>query len=205
MARTQEEIMAQVWIAFGQGTGTVRVSLEAAMELHRRYYDWITPQIDAEWESQAVQVLDRFRAIGSLAAAKAASAGASAITPREIYESASALLENQETEAARDVRLSAALATTPAFVAEISNLELLDDSALWNAAQTRMPQPDSERMEELHRKQRGAGLSEAEVEELARLEQQYDRVILVRSHSASLLEKRGHDLRSLFSRLAPGG
>ena len=202
MARTQEEIMAQVWIAFGQGTGTVQVSQEAAMELRRR---WITPLIDAEWERQAVEVLDRFRAIGSLAASKAASAGVPAITPREIYESASALLENRGTEAGRNVRLSAALATTPAFVEEIANLELLDDAALWNAAQTRIPQPDSERMEELHRKQRGSGLSAAEVEELARLEQQYERVILVRSHSASLLEKRGHDLRSLFSRLAPGG
>ncbi len=198
MAPTEEGIMAQVWIAFGQGAGAIGVSPEAAQELRRWYFDAVTPRVTDE-------VLDRFRAIGSLAASKAASAGAPAITPREIYESASALLENRGTEAGRNVPLSAALATTPAFVAEISNLDLLDDSALWNAAQTRMPPPDSERMEELHRKQRGAGLSEAEVEELARLEQQYERVILVRSHSASLLEKRGHDLRGLFSRLAPGG
>jgi antitoxin (DNA-binding transcriptional repressor) of toxin-antitoxin stability system len=96
-------------------------------------------------------------------------------------------------------RLKAALETNPAFEAEISTLALLDDSALWNAAQTRMPQSDSERLEELHRKQRLTGLSEAEAHELARLEQQYDRVILVRSHSASLLQHRGHDIRSLTS------
>jgi hypothetical protein len=54
-------------------------------------------------------------------------------------------------------------------------------------------------MVELHRKQRLAGLSEAEAQELARLEQQYDRVILVRSHSALLLKERGHDIQRLAS------
>ena len=97
----------------------------------------------------------------------------------------------------RSTRLKAAVATHPAFDEEISSLALLDDSALWNAALTRMPEPDSERLEELHRKQRLTGLSEAEAHELARLEQQYDRVILVRSHSASLLQHRGHDIRRL--------
>lgn len=92
----------------------------------------------------------------------------------------------------RSARLGAALEANPGLAAEIPHLRLLDDPALWNAAQTRMPQPDSERMEELHRKQRLTGLSEAEAQELARLEQQYERVILVRSHSALLLEQRGH-------------
>jgi antitoxin (DNA-binding transcriptional repressor) of toxin-antitoxin stability system len=105
--------------------------------------------------------------------------------------------------------LRAAVETHPAFGAEISTLELLDDPALWNAAQTKMPPSDSERMEELHRQQRVSGLSGSEAQELARLEQQYERVILVRSHSASLLEQRGHDIRKLTSseesrRLAPG-
>lgn len=110
----------------------------------------------------------------------------------------------RKAEANCDVRLMAALATTPAFGAEIANLELVSDSALWNAAQARMPSEDSERMEELHRKQRLNGLSEVEAEELARLEQQFERVILVRGHSTSLLEKRGHDIRSLIPRLAHG-
>ncbi|MEA2599464.1 MAG: hypothetical protein QOF89_456 [Acidobacteriota bacterium] len=45
----------------------------------------------------------------------------------------------RKAEVNRDVRLTAALATTPALGAEIANLEILSDSALWNAAQTRMP------------------------------------------------------------------
>lgn len=97
----------------------------------------------------------------------------------------------------RSTRLRAAVEANPAF--ELASLELLDDSALWNAAQTRMPPSDAERMEELHRKQRLTGLSETEAQELSRLEQQYERVILVRSHSTWLLEQRGHDIRRLTS------
>lgn len=90
MAYTQEGIMAQIWIAFGQGAGAIRVSHDAALELYRWYYDAITPDIVHErWQTDAVQVLDRMRAIGRLAALKAAGAGSTVITPRDIYESAS--------------------------------------------------------------------------------------------------------------------
>lgn len=110
----------------------------------------------------------------------------------------------------RNARLRAAVALSPALDATVSALELLDDSALWEAAQTTLPQVDAGRMEELHRRQRLNGLSETEARELSRLEQRYERVILVRSHSAFLLEQRGHDIRRLTSsgdlhRLTPGG
>lgn len=89
MAYTQEGIMAQIWIAFGQGAGPIRVPQDAAMELRRWYFDAITPEIvDEAWETAAVQVLDRIRAIGSLAALKATTAGATAVTPQDVYESA---------------------------------------------------------------------------------------------------------------------
>jgi hypothetical protein len=99
MAYTQDGIMAQILIAFGQGTGAIRVSQEAALELHRWYFNAITPEIiDEEWETQAVQVLDRIRAIGSLAALKATTLGATAITPNEVYESAAAVQEASQTD-----------------------------------------------------------------------------------------------------------
>ncbi len=125
--------------------------------------------------------------------------------PRKISKKKTIRIESN-----RNARLRAVVESNPSFGAEISTLELLDDAGLWNAAQTRMPESDSDRMEKLHRKHRMTGLSEAESQELARLEQQYGRVILVRSHSASLLEQRGHDIRRLTSsqegrRLAPGG
>ncbi|HET9212573.1 MAG TPA: hypothetical protein VFR03_19370 [Thermoanaerobaculia bacterium] len=90
MAYTQEGIMAQIWIAFGQGAGAIRVSHDAALELYRWYYEAITPEVIHErWKTDAVQVLDRMRAIGRLAALKAASVGSTVVTPRDIYESAS--------------------------------------------------------------------------------------------------------------------
>lgn len=91
--------MAQIWIAFGQGSGAIRVSQEAALELRRWYFNAITPQVvDLEWEAQAVQVLDRIRAIGSLAALKATTAGATSITPQEVYESAAAVQQTSMTD-----------------------------------------------------------------------------------------------------------
>jgi len=91
--------MAQIWIAFGQGSGAIRVSQEAALELRRWYFNAITPQVvDMEWEAQAVQVLDRIRAIGSLAALKATTAGATSITPQDVYESATAVQQTSMTD-----------------------------------------------------------------------------------------------------------
>lgn len=103
MAYTQEGIMAQIWIAFGQGAGAIRVSQDAAMELHRWYFGAITPDVVAEkWESDALQVLDRVRAIGSLAALKATSVGATAIRPQDVYESAAQVQDNSNTRLCPD-------------------------------------------------------------------------------------------------------
>jgi hypothetical protein len=99
MSYTQEGIMAQIWIAFGQGAGAIRVSQDAAMELRRWYFDAITPDvIDQQWASKAVQVLDRIRAIGSLAAIKATTSGSTAISPGDVYASATVVQETSDTE-----------------------------------------------------------------------------------------------------------
>lgn len=88
MVYTQDGIMAQVYVAFGQGTGAVRVSQEAALELHRWYYNAITPIVINDWGTAALQVLDRIRAIGSLAALKAIQQGSPTVTVAQVYESA---------------------------------------------------------------------------------------------------------------------
>ena len=88
MAYTQDGIMAQVYVAFGAGTGAIRVSQEAALELHRWYYNAITPAVVADWGNVALQVLDRIRAIGSLAALKAVQQGSPTINVMQVYESA---------------------------------------------------------------------------------------------------------------------
>ena len=66
---TQEGIMAQIFVAFGQGTGATRVSHDAAVALRTLYFDAITTEIvTTRWAEEAVQVLERIRAIGKLAA-----------------------------------------------------------------------------------------------------------------------------------------
>jgi hypothetical protein len=79
MAYTKDGIMAQIYVAFGQGTGSMRVSHDAAVELHNRYYDKITPQVINDWDKEAVQVLERIRAIGRLVAHDAAAAGTTTV------------------------------------------------------------------------------------------------------------------------------
>jgi hypothetical protein len=99
MAYTQEGIMSQILVAFGQGTGAIRVSQEAALELRRWYFDAITPQIvNHEWATKALQVLDRIRAIGTLAALKAILVGAVAVSQLDVYDSALTVQLTSDTE-----------------------------------------------------------------------------------------------------------
>ncbi|HYO13531.1 MAG TPA: hypothetical protein VE685_10085 [Thermoanaerobaculia bacterium] len=99
MAYTKDGIMAQIYVAFGQGSGAIRVSQDAAMELHRWYYDAITPEVVGErWETEKVQVLDRIRMIGTLAALKATTVGATAINPLNVYDSAVQVQETSDTD-----------------------------------------------------------------------------------------------------------
>lgn len=97
MAYTKDGIMAQVWIAFGQGTGAIRVSQNAAMELHRWYYDAITEEVVANWGAWSLQVLDRIRAIGSLAALKAIQNGSPTVTAMMVHEAAVIVQQRSDT------------------------------------------------------------------------------------------------------------
>jgi len=91
MAYTQEGIMAQIMVAFGQGTGATRVSQEAALQLRTIYFGAITDHLTQVWATEAVQVLERVRAIGKLAAHQAMTAGATAIGVGEVQASAKAV------------------------------------------------------------------------------------------------------------------
>ena len=88
MAHSLNGVMNQVFVAFGQGTGSMRVAQGACRDLRERY----TPRIDeallARWEDEAVQVLERIRAIGRTAAAEAALAGRTAISSQELRTAA---------------------------------------------------------------------------------------------------------------------
>ncbi len=65
---TQQDVLNQTLVAFGQGAGCVRVSSRACREL----VGLMTPIIEArelaaEWEEIAVQMLERIRTIGRVA------------------------------------------------------------------------------------------------------------------------------------------
>src|ERR1700730_15699109 len=94
MAYTQNGIMAQIYVAFGQGTGAMRVSQDVCGALHDRYYQSIDQALVRDWEALAVQVLERFRAIGRLMAIKAGAAGKTALASSD-FESAARMVEQQ--------------------------------------------------------------------------------------------------------------
>ena len=98
MAYTRDGIMAQIWVAFGQGTGPVRVSQDAAMELHRWYYNAISDAtVEKYWEVEKVAVLERIRVIGRFAEASATAAGSTMISPADVDDAVKKVQATSET------------------------------------------------------------------------------------------------------------
>ena len=97
MAYTKDGIMAQVYIAFGQGTGPIRVSQDTCSELHDHFYHRITDQVVDEWDEEAVQVLERIRAIGRLMAANATIKGQTRIQGDDVVTAAQKVETESET------------------------------------------------------------------------------------------------------------
>jgi len=91
---TRDGIMAQIYVAFGQGTGTVRVSQDVCAALRQRYYGRIDQGVLKDWETLAIQVLERFRALGRLMALNAGIAGKTNLAGADV-ESAAQLIERQ--------------------------------------------------------------------------------------------------------------
>ncbi len=86
----------------------------------------------------------------------------------------------------------------PELADAISGLEALDAEELWRVARSRLPSEASSRLEALNLKQQSEGLDESERQTLWRLVRQYEKVLLMRARSASLLKERGHDVSKLL-------
>jgi len=91
---TRDGIMAQIYVAFGQGTGTVRVSQDVCAALRNRYYGRIDNAVLEDWETLAIQVLERFRALGRLMALNAGIAGKTNLAGTDV-ETAAQTIERQ--------------------------------------------------------------------------------------------------------------
>jgi hypothetical protein len=97
MPYTKEGILAQVCVAFGQGTGEVRVSQEACIALYDRYSRMITEDALAHWDTYAVQVLERIRALGRMVAAQSHLAGRTVISADQVATAAPQVEINSDT------------------------------------------------------------------------------------------------------------
>ncbi len=80
----------------------------------------------------------------------------------------------------------------------LTDLEMLDDEALWRAARSHLPAEAVSEMEALHLKRQEHGLNEIEKQSLAGLLEQYERAMLVRSQAAAILKQRGRDISGLI-------
>jgi hypothetical protein len=96
---TQLGIMAQIWVAFGQGAGMTRVSQKSVMALHGRYFDHIEKSgIQDVWGEHAMQVLERLRAIGRVAAHKAMERGDTTISEEDVNTAMDAVERESDTD-----------------------------------------------------------------------------------------------------------
>ena len=87
---SKEGIMAQIWVAFGQGTGMTRASQKAVMVLHAKYFEHIDKHLE-EWGPNAVQVLERIRTIGKVAAHRAVGRADTTISEADVTEAIDAV------------------------------------------------------------------------------------------------------------------
>jgi hypothetical protein len=81
----------------------------------------------------------------------------------------------------------------------VSTLHLLDDTALWRAAQSRLPAEVATQIEDLHLKRQFEGLTPNETQTLAALMRRYEQTMLVRAQATLLLKQRGHDVSQLVA------
>ena len=93
----QQGIMAQIWVAFGQGTGMTRVAQAAAMALHERYFGHIGEcGILKVWKDHDAQVLERIRTIGKFAALKALERGDTTVSKEDVLAAITAVQHNSD-------------------------------------------------------------------------------------------------------------
>jgi hypothetical protein len=83
-AYTRQGILDQILVAFGQGTGAVRVAREAAAALRDRYEPYVDERVLEKWGDVAVQILERIRAMGRLAALRATEGASTVITRTQV-------------------------------------------------------------------------------------------------------------------------
>ena len=79
-------------------------------------------------------------------------------------------------------------------VADLTNLPLLNDSALWRMANATLASEQQSQLELYLEKKNIQPLTLSEKQALESLLDEYDRIVLIRSQAAVLLKQRGYDV-----------
>jgi len=93
-----DDALGQMYVAFGHGAGSMRVSREAVRALRGRYRGILEREAEKHWEQEAVEVLERLRAVGRLAAQKAAERGDTIIRVDDFTRAAQSVEVTSQTE-----------------------------------------------------------------------------------------------------------
>jgi len=88
MDDAKQEMLLQVMVAFGHGTGGLRVSRETIAAMSTHYLAKYRPEMAKEWAESAAQALERIEVTARLAAQKAVQAGRTSIGPQDFSEAA---------------------------------------------------------------------------------------------------------------------
>lgn len=76
----------------------------------------------------------------------------------------------------------------------LDSLDLLDNPALWEIAQSNRPEAVAAEIETLTQKQQQEALSDEEAKKLTELTQEHERLITLRNQALILLKERGYDI-----------
>ncbi len=87
----------------------------------------------------------------------------------------------------------------PDLSESLSQLEALEDEALWQLARRHLSGDESTELEDLHFKRQSEGLTPEENARTSFLVGQYERTIVLRAHAARVLQERGHDVSCLLN------
>jgi plasmid stability protein len=83
--------------------------------------------------------------------------------------------------------------------AELGQLEVLSNDALWQVARKRFTPDQAHKLERLHLKAQRQTLTIREQKSEHALIQEYERILLIRARAARLLKDRGFDVSSLIA------
>lgn len=85
---TKESIMAQIYAAFGQGTGRIRVSRACMEALHAHYDPLVTQELIDNWDDAGTHALERMRSVGRVVASRLAQSGRTVVEPQDVTDAA---------------------------------------------------------------------------------------------------------------------